>query len=362
MKTLLSSGGVKGKDLLHYDLLIAGIILLVSLFISGCDVPVKPNENGNNGGGGGGGSSDSGKSSTWMFTDNSGASWYVYTLEYMEYIKAINSFNSNPYVSIIAAGEKGIIIHSVDGGASFTVDSVSAGGYDVNCMYSTGVDLNGIAVGNHGTILRTLDDGNSWRTVTSPTTENLLSVFIEPFSGNGYATGGNGTVLHSIDRGYSWNLFFSNPGSSVTYRNVAFATSVYGNMVGDSGSVNRGFILLSLDGGATWGSASYPPLINIKMYGISFMDSLTGIAVGSGGMILKTTDAGQTWAQKISGVTTDVLSVKCASEVFLACGNKFVLSSYDFGETWGVSNIDSANGKLYSIFRLDNGNYFAGGE
>lgn len=362
MKTRQSSGGAKGINLLHYDKISAVIIILIAVFLSGCDVPVKPTEPEDPGGGGGGGSSDTLKTCSWLYSDNSGASWYVYSLDYMEYIKAINSFNSNPYVSILAAGEKGIIIHSVDGGGSWDIDSTTAGGHTINYMCGTGVDLNGLAVGDNGTILRTVDDGSSWQPVTSPVTENLLSVYVEPFSGYGFATGGNGTVLQSIDRGFSWNLFFSNPGNSVTYRNVAFATSLFGNMIGDSGSVNRGFILLTLDGGLTWGSASYPPLDNYKLYGISFLDTLTGIAVGSGGMILKTLDAGQTWSQRTSGITENIYSVKCGSEVFLACGNKVVLSSFDFGETWSVNRIDSAKGNLYSIFRLDNGNYFTGGD
>ncbi len=362
MNTLLSSGGAKGRNLLHYDKIITGITILIFVFLSGCDVPVKPTQPEDPGGGGGGGSTDTLKTFSWLYTNNSGASWYIYSLDYMEYIKSVISFNSNPYVSILAAGERGKIIHSVDGGASWTVDSVTAGGRTINYMCGTGVDLNGLAVGDNGAILRTVDDGNSWQPVTSPVTENLLSVYVEPFSGYGFATGGNGIVLQTIDRGYSWNLFFSNPGSSVTYRNVSFATSLYGNIIGDSGSVNRGFILLTLDGGLTWGSASYPPLENYKLYGISFLDSLTGIAVGSGGMILKTIDAGQTWSQRTAAITDNLFSVKCASEVFLACGNKVVISSFDFGETWTVNRIDSAKGNLYSIYRLDNGNYFTGGD
>ena len=337
---------------------LSSVIFLIALFLflTGCEEIVKEKEAEDPG------TTDTLKSSTWMYSDNTGASWYVYSLEYMEFIKAINSFNPDPYSSIIAAGENGIIIKSDDGGGTWTVDSTSAGKETINAMSSTGVDLNGVAVGNRGTILRTQDDGNTWTVLTPPASEDFFSVAFDAFSGTGFATGSNGTLISSPDRGYTWNLIFSNPGSGIVYRNIAFATSFYASIIGDSGTVNRAFVLLTVDGGQTWGPAFVPPLDNVKLYGISFLDSLNGMAVGTGGTILKTTDGGWTWAQRYAFVTDNLYTVVYNSEVCMAAGNKTVIRSFDLGETWNVSRIDSANANLYSIFRLDAGNYFIGGD
>ncbi|MDD5362050.1 MAG: YCF48-related protein [Ignavibacteria bacterium] len=333
------------------------IVIIFSLvLLAGCENAVKqPEQNGPI-------TTDSSNGSTWMYTDNTGNFWYMYQLDYSNAINSIISFNADPYSSIIAGGDKGIIIKSVDGGGTWSVDTTSAGKQSIRSMSGTGVDLNGVAVGNGGTILLTNTDGGSWTKVTGPTSVDLLSVKFDAFSGVGFATGGNGTLIGSSDRGYSWNLIFSNPGSSIVYRNAAFATSKTASIAGDSGATGKAFLLLTVDGGLTWGPASYPPLNGIYLYSISFLDSLNGMAVGSAGTILKTTDAGWTWTQRYANIPNNLFAVVYTNEVCMAAGSKIIIRSYDLGETWNTSSIDSANGNLFSIFRLDAGNYFVAGE
>ena len=61
-----------------------------------------------------------------------------------------------------------------------------------------------IVVGNHGTILKTIDAGTSWMPKASGTTRDLRSTAFYSYDTDGYAVG-NGVVCYSTDRGDTWS-------------------------------------------------------------------------------------------------------------------------------------------------------------
>lgn len=65
-----------------------------------------------------------------------------------------------------------------------------------------------LAVGEHGTILRSIDGGATWEKVAAPTTANLTRVIL-PAAGAAYAVGFDATILRSTDRGAHWTKVFS---------------------------------------------------------------------------------------------------------------------------------------------------------
>jgi len=110
----------------------------------------------------------------------------------------------------------------------------------------------GIAVGDFGTILRTMDGGVNWITVPSRTTDDLYD--------------------------------------------ISFIDQFYGNIVGDH------TILQTTDGGQTWTMQHHPGWGHLR--GISFPSINTGIVVGyydagweypPGSVIVRTTDGGRNW-------------------------------------------------------------------
>lgn len=75
----------------------------------------------------------------------------------------------------------------------------------------------------------------------------------------------------------------------------------------------------------------------VSLLGTSFLDDTIGIVVGAGGTILKTTDSGDTWVAKPSGIGSIVLrEVEFVSaDIVYACGNAGkVIKSIDGGDTW----------------------------
>jgi len=326
------------------------------LYFTGCENPNDPN---NNNIGNPVTPIDKG-TSTWMYSNDIGATWFVYKLGYASSLNCVGTLNSVPYTSVLAVGTGGVIIQSVDGGGTFTIDTMATKS-DLNYFTGNGLDLSGIAVGNNGVILTTSDDALNWQPITSNTTSDLLSVKIESFSGTGFAVGKNQTIIRTENRGLNWSGVQSGS-NSITYSGICFVNQFVAIVVGDSSSTGKPIVLYTLDAGLTWQPATIPVLNNIKLNSVSFLDTLNGITVGTGGTILKTTDAGLTWVQKFPSVITDLYSVLFDAEVCMIAGNKSILRSFDLGETWSASPIDSANGKLKSIYKIDAGNYFVSGE
>ena len=64
----------------------------------------------------------------------------------------------------------------------------------------------------------------------------------------------------------------------------------------------RGLVVLSDDEGKSWRQARQVP-VSVSLTAVSFVDALLGWAVGHGGVILHTTDGGETWIRQAEGVT-----------------------------------------------------------
>ncbi|MDD3421907.1 MAG: YCF48-related protein, partial [Methanocellales archaeon] len=126
------------------------------------------------------------------------------------------------------------------------------------------------AVGEKGTVLTTRDGGASWISQTSSTTEDLNGVYFVD-SGTGWVVGEKGTVLTTRDGGASW---ISQTSSTTEDLNgVYFVNPTTGWVVGDGGT-----ILTTRDGGASWISQTSPIKENLK--GVYFVNPTTGWAVG----------------------------------------------------------------------------------
>ncbi|MBK7825768.1 YCF48-related protein [Nannocystis sp.] len=108
-----------------------------------------------------------------------------------------------------------------------------------------------LAVGVHGTILRSDDHGQSWREVASPSASHLAAAWRSP-QGSLFAAGSDGTILRSRDRGLTWHARTS--GTPHWLRHLA------GNPHEILAAGDHGTILRSRDDGDTWTSVAMPTL------------------------------------------------------------------------------------------------------
>ncbi|MCX6162776.1 MAG: YCF48-related protein [Ignavibacteriae bacterium] len=121
----------------------------------------------------------------------------------------------------------------------------------------------------------------------------------------GWAVGWYNTIRKTTNGGISWlSQFATQDGYSCCY----FSNDMTGWIGGGSQSSNISYIFKTTNGGDNWSSQYYSSNSGMIMK-IWFSGSLNGCAVGLGGKILLTSDGGQTWLPKNSGVSTNLLSV-----------------------------------------------------
>lgn len=182
------------------------------------------------------------------------------------------------------------------------------------------------AVGMGGTILHTEDGGSSWTPQRSGIGADLKSVaFATPQSG--WAVGRAGAILHTDDGGTTWTLQWIATG---TLNSVAFTSPLSVWVVGD-----RGTILHTEDGGATWTEQSSGTVSSLSA--VAFTTPQLGWAVGNDGTILHTENGGRSWKQQSSRSLKYIESLAFATPRFLWMADLFsgtILHTDDGGGTW----------------------------
>ncbi|MBN2058172.1 MAG: hypothetical protein JW782_05205 [Candidatus Saganbacteria bacterium] len=152
----------------------------------------------------------------------------------------------------------------------------------------------GWAVGANGTILATTNGGSNWTREASGTTEDLFGF---SYSNYCWAVGPNGTIKFSTGGG-TWVSQTS--GVTATLNDVHVPQPYDGWIVGDGGLVLRS--TNAGDGGAaTWTQVATGTTNNL--YGLHFLDDQTGWVCGENGLVLYTTNAGASWEVQGTGTT-----------------------------------------------------------
>ena len=201
----------------------------------------------------------------------------------------------------------------------------------------------------------------TWEKLEVPATEHLRSVFFTD-SLYGWAVGDTGTIIHTMDGGDSWMV--QDPQTDNSIRSVFFLNRDTGWAVSWNFEGFFGTLLLKTnDGGVTWVQQQYQE-DNIFMNCILFLDPLTGWMGGSPHAIVKTTDGGLSWSQAAVDTTPlaffPVLEIKFYDENYgYASGGIFDIagvtwSTSDGGETWQpIDNLDAPADEVHGLHIYD---------
>ena len=178
--------------------------------------------------------------------------------------------------------------------------------------------------------MKTTDGGVNWNMQNSGTTKNLYAI---DFSSalNGIAVGDTGAFLRTINGGATWTPIFVS--STISFRNVYFFNSNIGFVTGSISGVS-GHIFKTTDSGATWN----PLNINSGngIYGLTFTSADVGYCSNYYGEIFTTDDGGFTWSQVPSGVTSVISDLYFNSpSAGLGIGaNGVIIQTTDSGSSW----------------------------
>ena len=245
--------------------------------------------------------------------------------------------------SALAAGQAGTLLQSLDAGQTWQTRASGSTEPLTSVAFSPD-GKTALAAGQAGTLLQSLDAGQTWQTRASGSKESLTSVAFSPDGKTALAAGYTGTLLQSLDAGQTWQTRTS--GSTEYLNSVAFSPD--GKTALAAGWA--GTLLQSLDAGQTWQTTASGSKESLRSVAFS-PDGKTALAAGQAGTLLQSLDAGQTWQTMASGIKEVLSSVAFSPDgkTALAVGiTGSLLKSLDAGQSW-QSVASGIRGVLYSV-------------
>jgi photosystem II stability/assembly factor-like uncharacterized protein len=256
-------------------------------------------------------------------------------------------------------GALGTLIVTTDGGKTWKGAVIDAG--NLNDLQFTGRS-NGWVVGKDGAIYRTVDGGAEWTKIAAsgfPVDEDFFKIAF--FSENlGYVLGYGG-VYKTENAGQDWvnNWLPVVPNRGAW--GMSFVDDTTGYLLGSRYTDPDPPILYrTTNGGASWtGVAGSKASVLRTVLAICFVDGMTGWA--GGGVIMKTTDGGETWTTQVPIATVREFYFLSAANGF-AVGGKTILRTKDGGASWeNVTPNDDRIKDLRSVYFLDASNGWVAG-
>jgi photosystem II stability/assembly factor-like uncharacterized protein len=247
--------------------------------------------------------------------------------------------------TVIAVGEGGTIYRSVSAGAAWTQEA--SGVSKTLHAIDFGSSTIGCAVGDSGTIIYTTDGGSNWLRATSGTAADLYAV--DYFDGlTATAAGEGGIVLATSDGGASWEL--RPTGLNVTLKGVAHLDRDTLIFVGDSTILGR--IYKSRNGGFILESMFTGPLPKLNAVEARSVSEL--FIAGESGVILTSTNGGEVWLSRRSPVRKGMLDIFFADAAtgFICGRDGALIKSTNSGVSWFELTSTTAQ-DLHGVFFTD---------
>ena len=202
---------------------------------------------------------------------------------------------------LVAVGDHGVVVHSVDGQHWHQAKVVPVDGLLTALSFADG--QNGWAVGHGGVLLRTKDGGETW--TLQPPLEGkpvLLSVWFEN-SQHGIVVGAYGFASETRDGGRSWQrLSVSNDGDDYHLNQIFAGRNGHLFIAGEGGNAYR-----SPDNGTTWETLDTG--VNGSLWGGASLRDGRVLLVGMSGRVLVSDDLGDTWQTRDSGSQEAITAV-----------------------------------------------------
>jgi photosystem II stability/assembly factor-like uncharacterized protein len=160
------------------------------------------------------------------------------------------------------------------------------------------------------------------------TAKNNFEIFI---GGYDYSYGGNSIIYKCNNHGDSLELKYNSGGQIIN--SICFLDNLNGVAVG-----GLGMLLKTSDGGENWAQGSV--MTNEDLNVITFKYQL-GFIGGSGGILFRTVDGGSIWTQINLGTNKKIKSILIQNQniVWLVGNDGLIMKSEDAGQSWITINV-----------------------
>lgn len=213
-----------------------------------------------------------------------------------------------------------------------------------------------VAVGDHGVILLSDDEGAHWAQAKAVPFDGLLNSVTFADARHGWAVGHAGTILHTEDGGYTWQLQRSDTTSDRPLFAVHFFDHRNGVAVG-----LWSLVLATQDGGHTWREVKLPPppggtRADMSLFYLFRHGDKSLFATSERGFLLRSDDMGLTWSYLSTGGAGSLwcgISLGRGRLVAAGVGGNTYASS-DGGLTWTKSEVAS-RGSIVRLAKTNSG-------
>lgn len=327
-------------------------------------------------------------SGTVLKTTDFGLTWTIQPTGTSRYFYAVDTKDG---INCVIAGSSGTVCVTNDGGASWTARPTSST-KTIRALYTNGSGL--IYTGHDGGIIqKSTDNGLTWTNQPTPTTSAIADI---KFFGNiGIAVSTWGKVLRTTDAGVTWTLttyedtgnlkiisfldannilIWGEASKTLVSTNGGLSFTFRTNSISEIGWMNDLFIkpngyflgvgerglLFKSTNGTDWSIKTNGFIESI--WDIWFIDNLQGIIAGTDGLLMKTTDGGETWVSKTR--FTYPPEYTClffvSKTIGFAGANGGLYRTTNSGEDWtevmGMNSSLSSPGFIDNVFFLDRDN------
>jgi len=149
-----------------------------------------------------------------------------------------------------------------------------------------------------------------------------------------YAVGQYGSVSRTVDGGATWiDMYYPSPFTGSKLFPVTEDTVYFAGLENNQIYAAFGKIISS-----SWSATSVDSTPSSYCKGIYFFDEMRGWLCGSSGNLFETSNAGITWSPRSSGTTSDINEISFISATqgwFITASGKIFHTS-DFGQTWNL--------------------------
>lgn len=242
------------------------------------------------------------------------------------------------------------ILKTIDSGENWTISQEISSANDLNFYNSSG-----FIVGNDGYVIKSIDNGNTWKSVSTGINDNYNSVNM--INEDTILISSSNKILSSFDGGNNWQSFDI---TEYSVNKTFFINSKIGHA-----ACNSGKIIKTIDGGLNWyvtESVSYFPSDFFTIY---FINKEVGFASREHNDILKTTNGGESWVE-ITNTSDAIYSFYFFDELngYISGDHGVIFKTTDGGNSWEWSSFQVGRiygTTIYSMYFIDNNIGFAVG-
>ncbi len=256
---------------------------------------------------------------------------------------------------LVAVGDHGHVLLSVDQGRTW------AQSLTPTRALLTGVSFadakHGWAVGHDGVILATNDGGLTW--IRQDDGRDLETVYLDVYFrdlNHGMAVGAYGKFVVTADGGKNWTTAKPAEGE-MHYNRITAGADGYLYLAGESGT-----LLVSNDGGDNWVKSAVP--YEGSLFGVLPLDQSSLVVYGLRGHIFHSPDHGATWEPRSSDIKVLIMAGcrrKNGTVVLAGQGGNFFVSR-DAGRTFRDWQPAGFGTSVADLIEADDGSLVTVGE